>query len=88
MKDNVKELMKRQNDFIQVRVGGDIDGFVDILNNNKINVTTDGRILRIPYVNDQTFQQIIDAAVENNCQLYEMERSKVTMDNIYLEVVE
>ena len=88
MKDNVKELMKRQNDFIQVRVGGDIDGFVDILNNNKINVTTDGRILRVPYVNDQTFQQIIDAAVENNCQLYEMERSKVTMDNIYLEVVE
>jgi hypothetical protein len=44
--------------------------------------------LRVPYVNDQTFQQIIDAAVENNCQLYEMERSKVTMDNIYLEVVE
>jgi ABC-2 type transport system ATP-binding protein len=88
MKENVKELMKRQSDFIQVRVGGDIDGFVDMLKSKEITVTTDGRILRVPYVNDQTFQQIIDAAVDNKCQLYEMERSKVTMDNIYLEVIE
>jgi hypothetical protein len=88
MKENVKELMKRQSDFIQVRVGGDIDGFVDILKSKKITVKTDGRILRVPYLNDQTFQHIIDAAVDNKCQLYEMERSKVTMDNIYLEVIE
>jgi hypothetical protein len=87
MKEDVKELMKRQSDFIQVRVGGDIDGFVDILKSKKITVTTEGRILRVPYLNDQTFQHIIDAAVDNKCQLYEMERSKVTMDNIYLEVI-
>tara|TARA_B100000959_G_C14773063_1_gene538304 strand:- start:375 stop:869 length:495 start_codon:yes stop_codon:yes gene_type:complete len=88
MKENVKELMKRQSDFIQVRVGGETDEFVSILKNKSITVMSDGRSLRVPYVNDNTFQQIIDAAVDSKCQLYEMERSKVTMDNIYLEVVE
>jgi|TARA_B110000438_G_scaffold149617_1_gene143943 ABC-2 type transport system ATP-binding protein len=88
MKENVKKLMKAQNDFIQIRVGGDVDGFSDILKSKKINLMSDGRILRVPYVNDNTFQQIIDAVIDSKCQLYEMERSKVTMDNIYLEVVE
>ena len=88
MKESVKELMKKQNDFIQVRLGGDIDGFANILKNKKINLLSDGRTLRVPYLNEDTFQQIIDAAVESKCQLYEMERSKVTMDNVYLEVIE
>ena len=88
MKENVKELMKRQSDFIHVRVGGETDEFVSILKKKSITVMSDGRSLRVPYVNDNTFQQIIDAAVDSKCQLYEMERSKVTMDNIYLEVVE
>ena len=82
------QLMKKQNDFIQVRLGGDIDGFANILKNKKINLLSDGRTLRVPYLNEDTFQQIIDAAVESKCQLYEMERSKVTMDNVYLEVIE
>ena len=88
MKESVNELMKKQNDFIQVRLGGDIDGFANILKMKKINLLSDGRTLRVPYVNEETFQQIIDAAVESKCQLYEMERSKVTMDNVYLEAIE
>jgi len=44
--------------------------------------------LHVPYVNDKTFEQIVDSAVKSNCQLYEMERATITMDNVYLEVVD
>ena len=89
MKESVKTLMQRQNDFIQVRIGGNVDNFVKeiekIIGNKEI--ITKGTILRIPYTNEKSFTQIIDASVNSNCPLYEMERTAVTMDNIYLEVV-
>ena len=47
----------------------------------------DGRTLLVDYKSEKTFEEIISAAVKNDCQLYEMERMPMTMDNIYLEVV-
>ena len=89
MKESVKTLMQKQNDFIQVRIGGNVNNFVKeiekIIGNKEI--ITKGTILRIPYTNEKSFTQIIDASVNSNCPLYEMERTAVTMDNIYLEVV-
>ena len=56
-------------------------------NNNKRNVGITDRWIRVPYTNEDSFKEIISAAASANCQLYEMERVPVTMDNIYLEVV-
>ncbi|SVC98992.1 uncharacterized protein METZ01_LOCUS351846, partial [marine metagenome] len=46
-----------------------------------------GRSILVDYKNENTFDNIIASAVKNKCQLYEMERMPMTMDNIYLEVV-
>ena len=53
----------------------------------KVEIITDGSVLRIPYTNDSSFSKIVDASVNSNYPLYEMERTAVTMDNVYLEVV-
>lgn len=89
IKENVKELVKRQTDTIQIRVGENSEDFISILkqNNNKRNIEITERWIRIPYKNDGSFKEIISAAASAKCQLYEMERIAVTMDNIYLEVV-
>ena len=89
IKENVKELVKRQTDTIQVRVGENSDEFISILkqNNNKRNIEITERWIRIPYKNEESFKEIISAAASAKCQLYEMERIAMTMDNIYLEVV-
>ena len=89
IKENVKELVKRQTDTIQIRVGDNSDKFISILeqNNKKRNVEITDRWIRVPYTNEDSFKEIISAAASANCQLYEMERVPVTMDNIYLEVV-
>ena len=89
IKENVKELVKRQTDTIQIRVGENSEDFISILkqNNNKRNIEITERWIRIPYKNDDSFKEIISAAATARCQLYEMERIAVTMDNIYLEVV-
>ena len=89
IKENVKELVKRQTDTIQIRVGENSDDFLSILkqNNNKRNIEITERWIRIPYKNHDSFKEIISAAATARCQLYEMERIAVTMDNIYLEVV-
>lgn len=89
IKENVKELVKRQTDTIQIRVGENSDDFLSILkqNNNKRNIEITERWIKIPYKNDDSFKEIISAAATARCQLYEMERIAVTMDNIYLEVV-
>jgi len=89
MKESVKTLMQKQNDFIQVRIGGNVDNFVKEIKKSMGNkeIITKDSILRIPYTNKKSFTQIIDASVKSNCPLYEMERTAVTMDNIYLEVV-
>ncbi|MFL2940247.1 MAG: ABC transporter ATP-binding protein [Candidatus Poseidoniales archaeon] len=89
IKENVKELVKRQTDTIQIRVGENSDDFISILkqNNSKRNIEITERWIRIPYKNEQSFKEIISAAANAKCQLYEMERIAVTMDNIYLEVV-
>ena len=89
MKESVKTLMQKQNDFIQVRIGGNVNNFVKEIEKTIGNkeIITKGTILRIPYTNEKSFTQIIDASVNSNCPLYEMERTAVTMDNIYLEVV-
>ena len=89
IKENVKELVKRQTDTIQIRVGENSDEFISILkqNNNKRNIEITERWIRIPYKNKESFKEIISAAASAKCQLYEMERIAMTMDNIYLEVV-
>lgn len=89
IKENVKELVKRQTDTIQIRVGENSDDFISILkqNDNKRNIEITERWIRIPYENDESFKEIISAAASAKCQLYEMERIAMTMDNIYLEVV-
>ena len=89
IKENVKELVKRQTDTIQIRVGENSDDFISILkqNNSKRNIEITERWIRIPYNNEESFKEIISAAASAKCQLYEMERIAVTMDNIYLEVV-
>ena len=89
IKENVKELVKRQTDTIQIRIGENSDEFISILkqNNNKRNIEITERWIRIPYKNEESFKEIISAAASAKCQLYEMERIAMTMDNIYLEVV-
>ena len=89
IKENVKELVKRQTDTIQIRVGENSDDFISILkqNNSKRNIEVTERWIRIPYKNKESFKEIISAAASAKCQLYEMERIAMTMDNIYLEVV-
>ena len=89
IKENVKELVKRQTDTIQIRVGENSDEFISILkqNNDKRNIEITERWIRIPYKNEESFKEIISAAASAKCQLYEMERIAMTMDNIYLEVV-
>ena len=89
IKENVKELIKRQTDTIQVRIGENSEEFLSILKQNdaKRNIEITERWIRIPYKDDNSFKEIISAAAKANSQLYEMERVAVTMDNIYLEVV-
>ena len=89
IKENVKELVKRQTDTIQIRVGENSDEFISILkqNNNIRSIEITERWIRIPYKNEESFKEIISAAASAKCQLYEMERIAMTMDNIYLEVV-
>jgi len=89
IKENVKELVKRQTDTIQIRVGENSDEFISILkqNNSKRTIEITERWIRIPYKNEESFKEIISAAASAKCQLYEMERIAMTMDNIYLEVV-
>ena len=89
MKESVKTLMQKQNDFIQVRIGGEVKDFIKEIENSmgKVEIITDGSVLRIPYTNDSSFSKIVDASVNSNSPLYEMERTAVTMDNVYLEVV-
>ena len=89
IKENVKELIKRQTDTIQIRFGENSVEFLSILKQNdaKRNIEITERWIRIPYKDDNSFKEIISAAAKANSQLYEMERVAVTMDNIYLEVV-
>ena len=89
IKENVKELIKRQTDTIQIRIGENSEEFLSILKQNdaKRNIEITERWIRIPYKDDNSFKEIISAAAKSNSQLYEMERVSVTMDNIYLEVV-
>ena len=89
IKENVKELIKRQTDTIQIRIGENSEEFLSILKQNdaKRNIEITERWIRIPYKDDDSFKEIISAAAKANSQLYEMERVAVTMDNIYLEVV-
>ena len=89
IKENVKELIKRQTDTIQIRIGENSEKFLSILRQNdaKRNIEITERWIRIPYKDDNSFKEIISAAAKANSQLYEMERVAVTMDNIYLEVV-
>ena len=89
IKENVKELIKRQTDTIQIRIGENSEEFLSILRQNdaKRNIEITERWIRIPYKDDNSFKEIISAAAKANSQLYEMERVAVNMDNIYLEVV-
>ena len=87
MQESVESLIKRQTDIIRIRICGDDQGFINTLKKKKIIVKDDGRTLLVDYKSEKTFEEIISSAVKNDCQLYEMERMPMTMDNIYLEVV-
>jgi len=87
LQESVESLMKRQTDVIQVRIGDNKEKFIKTLKDKKITVRDSGRSILIDYKNEKTFDNIIASAVKNKCQLYEMERMPMTMDNIYLEVV-
>tara|TARA_B100000953_G_scaffold295093_1_gene285789 strand:+ start:131 stop:1030 length:900 start_codon:yes stop_codon:yes gene_type:complete len=87
LQESVESLMKRQTDIIQVRIGDNKEKFIKTLKDKKITVRDNGRSILVDYKNENTFDNIIASAVKNKCQLYEMERMPMTMDNIYLEVV-
>jgi len=87
LQESVESLMKRQTDVIQVRIGDNKEKFIKTLKDKKIAVRDNGRAILVDYKNEKTFDNIVAAAVKNKCQLYEMERMPMTMDNIYLEVV-
>ena len=87
LQESVESLMKRQTDVIQVRIGENKEKFITTLKDKKIAVRDSGRTILVDYKNEKTFDHIIASAVKNKCQLYEMERMPMTMDNIYLEVV-
>ena len=87
LQESVESLMKRQTDIIQVRIGDNKEKFIKTLKDKKITVRDNGRSILVDYKNEKTFDNIIASAVKNKCQLYEMERMPMTMDNIYLEVV-
>ena len=87
LQESVESLMERQTDIIQVRIGDNKEKFIKTLKDKKITVRDNGRSILVDYKNEKTFDNIIASAVKNKCQLYEMERMPMTMDNIYLEVV-
>ena len=72
IKENVKELIKRQTDTIQIRIGENSKEFLSILKQNdaKRNIEITERWIRIPYKDDNSFKEIISAAAKANSQLY------------------
>ena len=57
------------------------------LNKKKITAEDNGRVLIVPYKDDSTYDQIIDATIKSKCPLYEMERTSQSMDSVYQEII-
>jgi len=88
MQKDVKAIVGEKSNFVQVRIGGKSEDFISELKKKKINVENDGRVLVIPYVDDSTYDYIIEASVKSKCSLYEMERTSQSMDSVYQEIIE
>ena len=88
MHENVEKIIGEKSNFIQIRVGGPVEDFISELKKKKITAEDDGRVLIVPYKDDSTYNQIIDATVKSNCLLYEMERTTQSMDSVYQEIIE
>ena len=57
------------------------------LEKKKITAEDNGRVLIVPYKDDSTYDQIIDATIKSKCPLYEMERTSQSMDSVYQEII-
>jgi ABC-2 type transport system ATP-binding protein len=88
MQEDVKAIIGEKSNFIQIRVGGESEDFINELKSKKITAEDNGRVLIVPYKDDSTYDQIIDAAIKSKCPLYEMERTSQSMDSVYQEIVE
>ena len=88
MQEDVKAIVGEKSNFIQVRIGGKSENFISELKKKKIAVEDDGRALIIPYVDNSTYDDIINASVKSKCSLYEMERTSQSMDSVYQEIIE
>ena len=42
----------------------------------------------VPYKDDSTYDEIIDAAIKSEAPIYEMERTSQSMDSVYRETIE
>ena len=88
MQEDVKAIVGEKSNFVKVRIGGKSENFISELKKKKIAVEDDGRALIIPYVDNSTYDDIIDASVKSKCSLYEMERTSQSMDSVYQEIIE
>ena len=88
MQEDVKAIISEKSNFVQIRVGGTTKHFIAELKRKKIKAEDNGRALIVPYKNNSTYDQIIDAAIKSNSPLYEMERTKQSMDKVYQNIIE
>ena len=87
MQEDVKAIVGEKSNFIQVRIGGTSNDFIAELKKKKITAEDNGRVIIVPYKNDSTYDQIIDAAIKSKSPLYEMERTSQSMDSVYQEII-
>ena len=87
MQEDVKAIVGEKSNFIQIRIGGTSNDFIAELKKKKITAEDNGRVIIVPYKNDSTYDQIIDAAIKSKSPLYEMERTSQSMDSVYQEII-
>ena len=88
MQEDVKAIVGEKSDFIQIRIGGTKEKFIAELKKKKINAEDNERVLIVPYKDDSTYDEIIDAAIKSEAPIYEMERTSQSMDSVYRETIE
>ncbi len=87
MQEDVKTIIGEKSNFIHIRIGGSKEDFIAELKKKKITAEDNGRVLIVPYKDDSTYDQIIDATIKSKCPLYEMERTSQSMDSVYQEII-
>ena len=88
MQEDVKEIVGEKSNLIQIRIGGTKEKFIAELKKKKINAEDNERVLIVPYKDDSTYDEIIDAAIKSEAPIYEMERTSQSMDSVYRETIE